>query len=219
MAQPSALPDALRERISTAAPSTLADAGPALATAALTSGASDSGAFRAATALRAASRELAQAARDEAGAEAATAALQLRFRATQELLVAAVDRARAGTLDPEARSALTDGVTRWLDPYAIDAAGEAVLAPWAEALRALPPVHQPDLEPVLQAIEAARAAGRAWDRADPRRAAAIATRVATQRSWAAALEALVSRVGPGAWLDALNEAAPAADPADDWFAD
>jgi hypothetical protein len=219
MASLSTIPAALRDRVTAATPATLADAGPALASAALASGASDSGAFRAAAALRAASGELARAARDEAGAEAATAALQLRFRATQELLVAAVDRARAASLDPATRAALTDGVTRWLDPYAIDAAGEAVLAPWADALRALPAIHQRDLEPVLQAIAAAREAGRAWDRADPRRAAAIASRVATQRSWVAALEALVTQVGPGGWLEALPLGAPAIDPTDDWFAD
>ena len=135
------MPPTLLDALQSLAPQAAADCSRALAAGAVQQGAHRSAAaFTLAGRVRARAQALDGACRDEASAEARSAALELRFRTATELLVAAARRARAtldaalpgGPAPQRAVQILDEGLARWLDPYAADAAGAEPPDAWAE---------------------------------------------------------------------------------------
>lgn len=199
-------------------PAAAAAAGPELARVAATR---VPAAFAAAGALRAASRELADAIAAERVADAADSVTHSAWRAAhdrlRQLVGAAVQRLGNRTPGPE----LGEALAAWSDPYAADAAGEGVL----DALRAVcasapSSLHGDWIRDLTLAVERAREAGRVYDAAERRRAGAIRQRVETCKAWRDAAEALFEVAPPDDpdRLVALSAGA-ASDPADCWFDD
>jgi hypothetical protein len=222
------LSEPLSDQLEAVAPQTAVDHGASMAAGAVAQ-ASGRGvaAFAPASTLRQATARLRKTLPAEAGSEAESALMEVRFRAATQLLVTgarrSAQRLRApGPIDVTHRdgaAVIERGLKRWLDPYAASAAGTAELALWSRELAGLPPGLAPLLHPLRQAMDTASAAGAAWDAAATRRAAAIASRVAAQNAWTAAVDALVTVAGDGPWLDPIRHAPRDAAHLDHWFED
>lgn len=205
------------------APHILAALGPRLAARAL---AAAPGAFAVAADLRRESSRLEAALATEAEAEAlshSTTGDAIEARDTLQQVIVALQPAPGRLVavqDVALEAALRPAFDAWADPYAPDTTGAAEL----DALARIAHHHDaPAAATVAAAVTAMHAAGTAHDHAASARAQAIAERVAAEKEWQRAFDALLAVVPAGVRSElvaAVSETTPSEpDPTDAWFAE